>query len=472
MADESQQPIPIGEIKSEEKPAPSAGDIRPSPLAKKADSKPTSPLPPPSPELVRSDKNTHPAAKPSGAPGPAAVVRRGSPRFIKVLLIFLAVVVLGTGAFFLFFYRAQVNISPNPTPDKILVDGKEVQAGKFHLLPGVHSIIIEKDGYISYRTQQNFKINERLKLTFPLQEATKPTLVAAKARMVSVANDGRAIDFLSGEGILSSFAGSGSTATALSNGTYKDVRKLIFSDQNDFAFILDNEALRVLDFARSDTLNQVEAKLPPDASSIHSITSNSGASQYFPDPNSNLLYDMQSSSSWDIILANRAHSQAQIVMSLDKDRFSTLKLDWAKNDRRVLLVGGELGVLDLATREYQQIDAEGDFVAGDISPGGQYALALDTSGEVYLAKDLKAQKLNLQSAPGEIFWLSASEAVVVSAGRPVKYNFDTNEAINYAEISGLKSADSVAVMNKIIYFTDSEGLKSAPLAENIYGNNP
>jgi len=452
---------PLSEIK-DDKPASSAGDIRPSPLAKKADSKPTSPPPPPAASKLEARGSKPPP------PGPAAVVKRGIPRFIKVLLIFLAIIALGAGAFFLFFYRAQISIFPNPAPDKILLDGQEIQVGKFRLFPGTHSIVIEKDGYISYRTERDFKINERLNLSLSLQEANKPTLVAAKARLLSVAKDGRSVNFLSGDGILSSFAGSGTTASALSNGTYKDVRQLIFSDQNDFALILDAEALRILDFARSDTLNQVEAKLPPAASSIHSIVLNSGESQYFPSPNSNILYDMESSSSWDLILANRAHSQAQIVMSLDKNRFSTLQLDWAQNDRRVLVVGGELGVLDLATREYQQVESEAKFAAGSIAPGGQYALALDTSGEVYLAKDLKAQKLNLQSAPGQISWLSPSEAVIVSAGRPVKYNFDTNAVTNYAEISGLKSADSFAVMNKVVYFTDTEGLKSAPLVENTY----
>ena len=457
---------PLGEIKDGK---PAAGDIRPSPLASRPEalsSKPTSSPPPPAASKLEARGSKLPP------PGPAAVVKRGAPRFVKVLLITLAIVALGAAAFFLFFYRAQISIFPTPTADKILLDGQEVQVGKFRLSPGVHSVVIEKDGYISYRTERDFKINERLDLSLPLQEATKPTLVAAKARLASVAKDGRSVNFLSGEGVLSSFAGTGSTATALSNGTYNNVRQLIFSDQNDYAFILDAEALRILDFARSDTLNQVEAKLPPAASLVHSISSNSGESQYFPSPNSDIFYDMESSSSWDLILANRAHTQAQIVMSLDKNRFSTIRLDWAQNDRRVLLVGGELGVLDLATREYQQIEAEGDFVAGSFAPGGQYALALDTSGEVYLAKDLKAQKLNLQSASGQIFWLSASEAVVVSAGRPVKYNFDTNLVTNYAEISGLKSADSLVAMNNVVYFTDTEGLKSAPLAENTYGNNP
>jgi hypothetical protein len=437
---------PIEELKQEEPPV--------SPPAA-----PRAPLPPPRPPV----KEPKPPA--------SAVIKRGPGRVWKVLGIVGGAVVLTAIIFFVFFYRVQININPTPTPDKILLDGKEVNPGVYHLIPKQHSVTITKEGFISFREDKKFRFGERQNLNFKLVPIENSKLIATGATLPSLSSDGKTINFVSSDGKLSSVSADPQgkqTPVALSNGSYQNIRQLLFSDNSSFALLLDSEALKVVDFSRPDLINQTEAKLPPLASAIHSVTWNKGTSQYFPQANSQIIYDFDVDYGWTLMFANRNHTQSEALMQLDKKNFSSMWLDWGENPTQVLLAGGELGVLDLTNRQYQTISKQANFKWARWGPKGTYAVALDDQNNVYALKGGKLSKTGLKSKPGLISFTAENEIILADEGRPISFNFDTMSSINYAEIKGLENSTGISVLAYEIYFTDPEGLKEAQISALPY----
>ncbi|MCX6809187.1 MAG: PEGA domain-containing protein [Candidatus Berkelbacteria bacterium] len=458
----SRQPSAIGSQSATQSPAPS----QPAPASPQPTSRPVT-IPPPPP----------PPPRPPQAPKPpigtrAMIQRKGPGRISKIILCVVAFLIIAGGVFYFFFYRVTFVINPTPAPDKITLDGKQVKNGTYRVTPGTHSVEIEKKGFVSYRENKDFSIGEKQNLNFAFEKAESAETIADGAIDASASYDLKFINFISKSGNLSAVSTSKQNnawaQTQLSNGAYTNVRKVLFSNDEKFAVLLDNEALRVIDFAKSDLLNQVEAKLPPLASTIHSIALNTLKSQYFPEVNSKIIYDMEVPYGWSIIMANRDHSQSEIIMQLDKKDFSSLYLDWNDSAKDLLVVGGQVGIFDLSSRDYKTISKDADFVWGKWGQSGKNAALVDTDGNVWALSNGKVTKINLKTKPGLISFISQNEAIIAVDGRPVKFNFDSKEIINYAEINGLDGATSMAAISSEVYFSDQDGLKTAPIQEIKY----
>jgi hypothetical protein len=257
---------------------------------------------------------------------------------------------------------------------------------------------------------------------------------------------------------------------ALSVGSYLNIRDLIFGADNKFAFILDKDFLRIVDFSRSDLVNQQETKLPPSAANIHSISTNSVAGQFFGDANSQIVYDLKTDNDWFLILADRNHTSSQILMQIDPKEFdlSNISIDFGQNPRAILLAGDIAGIFDLPTRVFTKVSDEKGFSFCQWGLGAKYGLCVKSDGSLYKLQDGKLTNFNLKINSTMTSWISPSEFYVVVEGRPVKVNFDTGQTINYAEIAGLQNGSFIAVSDKTIFFTDKEGLKAGDLKTDVY----
>jgi hypothetical protein len=420
-------------------------------------------------------------AKPAVAENPAkptvvpkeAVISRGKPkRLSRIIGIILGILVVGAAVFFIFFYRVTIDIEIPNKPDSIILDGNTTSSGVHKVMPGNHSLVITKEGYISIRVSQKMAIGEKITLNFPLQAQTEPQLLANGATEVSPNLNGTFINFVTQDNRLSTVPATTDngkfSVVGLSDAAFGPVKQALFAKDNTFALVFDSSALQLVDFKKTNLTNQVVHKLPPDASKISAITWNNNAGDYTGEANGKIIYDLKTDSTWNLIMANRTHSQSEILMNIDSKTFSGLYFNWGENPQKVLIAGGELGVLDLPSRTYQTIDKTKDIHFAIWGPTGKYALAVGKNGDVFELKDNQLQSLNYKTAPGQVMFISASEAIIVSSGRPVRINFDTGQTINYAEIKGLGQASSVGFSNGSIFFTDQTGLETAPLTENVY----
>jgi len=407
--------------------------------------------------------------------GQAAIIKRTHARFKAILLVIAGLIFVSTAVFFIFFYRAQFNLNPSGGADQIIVDGKLVAAGVHKVAPGKHSIEIKKEGYVTFRQSREYKINERVNISLSLIKATEPELVEQGGGRVMQANTTRFVFIMLSDGRIASVASEPAAgeikAYPLTNGSYQSARKILFSDDNSYAIILDTSEVKVVSFSRSDALNQTEGKLALDGQKINSITWNTGMSDYVAEPNSKLIYDVRGATSWDMMQSDVDLTKSAILMRIDPNRFSDPSIDWAGSQKTVLIVGGEAGAFDIASRSYTKLGDGTNYRWGGWGPNGKYAIVLDAEGESYLLKDTTLSKIGLRTTPYLISWVSPEKAIIVSEGRPVSVDFDNDARINYAEINGLKDADSAVVQQGRIFFSDKAGVKSAPLTENIYKIN-
>jgi len=391
----------------------------------------------------------------------------------KIILGVLGFLIVGAAVFFVFFYRATLNINIPTKPDQILLDGKQIQEGITKVVPGDHTLVISKKSYISYRVSKQFAINEKLNIASELRPQTVAQVIAPGGKMVAASADQKFINFVTADNYLAAIAVSAASAkptvSQLSVGAFNGLRSALFSSNNTFALVLDAEALKLIDLKKTNILDQVVAKLPPDPSRISALSWNETESQFVNEPNAKIIYDLKTSDLWNIILSNRTHSQSEILMEVQSTAFTNLNLNWGQSPKNILVAGGELGVIDVSSRTYQTIDKDKDIHFGLWGPNGTYALAIAQNNDVYVVKDAsRLENLNQKTVAGQITFISEKEGLIVNESRPVRINFDTGEVTSYAEIKGLDGAKSIAVAGGNLYFADQEGLKTAPLTENVY----
>ena len=417
-------------------------------------------------------KQTSQPVAPSSAlpntPGSKAVIKRSS-GIGKIILILLGIIVVLAAVFFLFFYKVTIDINTNPAADTILIDSQPTTPGKHKLNPGFHDIKIEKAGYVSYYQSRKFSIGEKLSLSFNLQKAQTGSTISSGAKSLNLSTSGKYIDFLGQDSRLYTIAldDPKTEPVALSLEQFPPIRQIKFSQNNDFALILDEQALRIADFARLDpTTQEKSTALPPAASGISSIAWNNNKTAYVSEANSKILYDLKTATSWDLMMLDRGNNHSQIVMRIDSSRYPKINIDWGDSERTALLTGNEAGLLDLGTREYTALQENGGFTNGKWAPGGTYAILTKTDGEAYLLKDGKLNSLNLKAKT--FIFKSKNEGYFIEGDKVVLVNFDTGSRINYAEISGLSKAVSFTVYADTVYFLDNSGIKNAKLQQGAY----
>lgn len=400
--------------------------------------------------------------------GQRAVIKRESSAG-KIIIWALFILVLLGVVFYLFFYKVTVNIAIDPAPDSVSIDGGKVELGSHKLAPGFHEIRIEKAGYVSYYKSREFKMGEKVDLKFSLQKATAGNPEFAGAKSLSLSASSKYINAIGPDSRLYSIALEEENAEpiALSLEQFSPIRQVAFSSENNYALILDQEALKIADFAKLDpTSPEKPVALPPAASAVSSFSWNNKASSYVGTANSKIVYDLKTSSGWDLFLMDMASKHSQVLMQIDPARYQNLSVDWGDSDKTILLVGNEAGVLDLGTREYTAIEQNGGFTSGKWGPSGKTAVLIKNDSQAYHLKDGKAVDLKVNA---KIFsFKSANEAYFIEQEKIVLINFDSGSRINYAEISGLKNAVSFAVSKDKVYFLDNTGIKSAKLQEGAY----
>jgi|GEM_PF-1759433 len=456
---------------------------KPEPPVKVAQTPPTAPPPPPDyvpPKAPAPPPNYLPpqpkisVAPPQGGIGRGAVISRGMGRIWTIIAVLILALLLLAGTFFLFFYRATININPTPAADTITLDGKQIPPGKVKVMPGPHSLVVKKTGYISLNLNRNFKINQKLDLgNLKLEKAITPEVIASGGTHPVLSGNGLQVNFTSSDGHLETFPiqrqGKTYAISPLSVGTYTTIRELIYGQNNGFAFVLDAQALKVIDFKKTNLVDQLEAILPPDPSKIHSFSTNDLQSDSFGSPNSQIVYDFKTDTDWFLYLADSEHKQSQILMQIDPKVFTSMSVDWGQNTRQILLLGGTAGIYDLPTRSFERISDQTGFVSGSWGPRAQYAVAVKSDGELFVLKNSTLEDTNVSVENGVFAWVSKNEVVAQTATGTVKINFDTGAVINYAEIAGLQNSSFIAVSGNTIFFSDAEGLKTATLQENYYG---
>lgn len=465
---------PIEEIKEEPaQDAPLEVSFKPTaPDETEPKKAPEAPAAPPKPPEEKPPVAPIPVPQAPGEPGKKAVIKRtgGEGGWLKYLLIALVVLLIGAGVFYYFFYRATIVINPSPAPDKILLDNSEVKPGTYRVKPGVHTLFIQKSGYISYISSNKYSIGQKLDLNFKFEAEKAPTLSVQGGRFPIFSSDKKYMFFLDKDSAIAVLDLNNAQAkqSVLSNSKYPTTKILKISKDKNFALVLDDEAIKVINFNRTDLINQSEIKLPPLASAISALTWNNNESDYFSEANSKILYDMKTTYGWDVYLSNLSHSQANIILQLDPSLFQNLQLDWTESPGKVLVIGGEIGILDVTNRDYNKIDSDKKFIWGKWGPEGESAVAIDNEGGVWIYKNSVLEKLPFVSKANQVDYIDKDNIAVISSGRPIKYNLQTKVQESFAEVKDLEGSFSFISRADVFYFETKSGIYSGRFEKPKY----
>ena len=174
---------------------------------------------------------------------------------------------------------------------------------------------------------------------------------------------------------------------------------------------------------------------------------------------------------WDVYQANLSHTQAEIIMQINRKNFPNFNMDWSNNPNKVLITGGEIGILDLSQRTYSKVSSDKTFTWGKWSSSGQEAVATDSEGGVWLYKSGNLTKMPFNTSAKLVDFVDFSTLAAVSSGRPIKYNFDTQQKMNYAEVKGLAKSTDFLVKDDLFYFSSADGVFSGKFEAQGYQEN-
>lgn len=443
----------------------------PPPVPASAQTTTTAPQAPSIPPKAPQASVTAPQAPsiPQNKIGNKAIIRR-SGSVARTLLISLISLLALVAVFFFFFYRATITLNISPEGYQASVDGKQISTKTIKVNPGFHTLKIEKDGYVSYMSSKSFSIAEQLNVDIEMKKATVAEIVISGARTLDLSKSGNFVNFLGGDSRLYSIAIDQQNAEpiTLSAEQFPTLRKIKYSPNNDFALILDDENLKIADFNKIDpTVQEESTDLPPSASAINTFSWNELSSNFVKIANSKLLYDLKTPSSWDLFMMDLSTLQSQIIMRIDANSFPSLNVHWGESAKTALVTGKKAGLLDIGKREFTPFEEE--FVYGEWSKEGQYALLQKADFSLSLLKNTQVSDLQIKSKT--FFLAGTNELYFLDNNSPTLINFDSGARINYAEVNGLKDASSFVVSGDILYFLDKDGIKSTKLQRGVYGES-
>lgn len=401
--------------------------------------------------------------------GPHAVIaKKSSNRPNKIIIAIVALLILAGAIFFLFFYRVRVLVGTNPAPDKVTVDGTVISSKSFYLMPGKHKIVIERKDSVSYFVNRNFNKGEKLNLNFTFKPAPKAGLIETGATMLQGVQS--KIYFVNADKSVGYLFGGDKTSVDIikaTNATYPTIKKYSLTEDGEILMVLDNEAIKLIDQAGSDIVNQAQAKLPFDGSKIGTFDSNPSGNSYFDGANKYIAFD-QTDSQWILRLVSRDLARDEIVSTLDSTKYKNLKIEWLSDNQTIVLTGGYIGKIELTSRTYSELSTETNFSFSKASPDGAKILAVNSDGKGVVFEQDKSHDIDLPNLAPTCYFIDNSSALLYSNGRLVEYNFDTGNSIGYAGGEQVLLPTGLAIYGETLYYTNTQGLFAIDLVKEEY----
>lgn len=435
------------------------------PETQKAETVPAKPTEPPKVSEVKA-----PPFPKDNATGPHAVIpKKGSKRLGKFIIALIILIAAIATVYFLFFYRVKLTVSTNPAPDNVTVDGDKLLGKSIYLMPGKHKIIVEKNGSVSYSADRNFGHGEQVNLNFTFKPAPKSNLIGLDTTKlqdmgskVFFVNSDKSIGYL--------FAGDRKASDVIraTNAVYPTIKNYLLTQDGSILMILDNEAIKLVDQAGSDIVNQAQAKLPFKADTIESFASNPSVDSYFDGANKYIAFDQTEGQEWILRLASTDLKRDEIVMNFERTKFKNINLEWLNDNANIIITGGAIGKIELTTRIYTELSAENNFVFSKSNQDGSKIFAVKSDGKGVVFKDDKQSDIIPANLAPVCYFLDKSNALIFSNGKLIEYNFDTGSSIGYAGGEQISSPSALVAQGNTLYYTNSQGLFGLDLVKEEY----
>jgi len=286
----------------------------------------------------------------------------------KILYILLGLLVVGIAVFFIFFYKATININVNPNSAQIELAGNN-QMGSLNtkLVPGNYYLRITMPGYVTYEKNLTLGINQKINLNIDLKnqpDAQKvtdfpgkySTLTEDKSSLLYIASSNNT-------GYIINNINSNKTApSAITPAVFGGINNLYWAPSKLLAILAnDNGEKTLYDFGRYDLLNQEEKKLGTGIGDL----------SFTKDGNKIIYFNAPGTGEKSLVRANKDNGDIERLIDLRNYNINNPKLRLSTDEKYVMLITDQIFLIDMYLKTVTQLTQFSSISDATFTPDSQ-----------------------------------------------------------------------------------------------------
>lgn len=363
----------------------------------------------------------------------------------------LTVIIACAWVLWWFLNHSFLTIKPSLREAIVTVDNMPVwispfYIGKMTITPGLHTVRVEADGYVSYVQQVDFGRAKSKTISVDLKQVPAPSLIAKNSQFLSKDKDFNTINYLdTGAQMLFkatlSLDEAGNIQTKnllrLTDPRIKDIDKIVWSPDRQLALFKKKDGIYLFDFKKYDFLHQTETLWGTDI----------GDAAWAPDNSKIAYYYAPKEGERSLMFANIANTDKERVANLKDLNIVNPVLRWSPDSEWLLVIprnspdynNDKIYAFNAYSRSFKQLTETGNQLDAIFSPDSNkiiYASYSQSSTNPIhsvlsvMDKDgSNQQSLNIRADISKVAWTNDSKTVFIAyydedKQRQSIYNFD------------------------------------------------
>ncbi len=407
----------------------------------------------------------------------------------KALIIgLLTVLVIGTGAFFLYWFELRspiINLIISPAGATIKIDGKTVPTLPEKSTVGQHTITISEQGYVTYTRTIKLVRTEQYNLTVLLKPTPSPMTVGGvsavseltfiNGNLVMLGNNGTALYSVNTSGDQSAF-----NASLLTSNTLSGVEKVVWRPDGKVALIKKSDGVYLYDFSRTNLLNQTMTLW---GTGIGDIT-------WSPDSFQAVYSYYNNNGEQSLIASDVQNDNTKIIANLAQAHINHPILSWSPDGQYISMIDQSpqkdtnyLYNISVFDDQITQLTQTGNVTGAIWSPNSQwlaYTTHSQTNGQNTLwlvnNQNQTIKPLNVDvSSIKDVCWSPDSKSLIIAEQTNQGYSLVNvglnNNVLNYQYSDSTGFAPSEAAVSpdgKYLFYAQNNRLESLSLITNNY----
>lgn len=368
-----------------------------------------------------------------------------------------------------------VTITISPVNAKLTVDNAPLLVNrkgiyKANLSPGMHTIRLEADNFLSISQEVTFKKGKRTNLNLSLKEKPEIATIEAGARFLSSGKSTDEIIYLdsSGKTLMRAALSFGenqkiiSTVSPITSNRLSGINQIVWAPNKDLALFKKNDGVYLFDFKKYDFVNQTENLWGKDIGDV----------AWAPD-NSKIAYFQNTGGENSLIFANISNTEKTRVANLVDFGIDNPFLAWSPDSQYLIVIPrnkdystNKIYLYDVYSGVFKSVTDIGNQLTAKFSPDSSnllYSTYTKGTGDTdpyiisVMKKDGSNQKnLDVRTSTDNVAWTSNDSILAAEYSR--SRTSETFFTRNFASTPRSETIQSVqtTIVNNVLLAADNK----------------